>query len=83
MIARLRRYAIENELLYLFLHNRIAQLAALIALIMIGGAVLAARPTGVSAAAACCRSLESSGTVEHSPASISTSNPATRLTLLC
>ena len=42
MIARFRRYAIENELLYLFLHNRIAQLAALIALIMIGGAVLAA-----------------------------------------
>jgi len=42
VIARFRRYAIENELLYLFLHNRIAQLAALIALIMIGGAVLAA-----------------------------------------
>ncbi len=41
MIARMRRYAIENELLYLFLHNRIAQLAALIAIIMIGGAVLA------------------------------------------
>ncbi len=41
MIARLRRYAIENELLYLFLHNRIAQLAAAIAIIMIGGAVLA------------------------------------------
>ena len=41
MIARLRRYAIENELLYLFLHSRIAQLAAAIALAMIGGAILA------------------------------------------
>ena len=41
MISRLRRYAIENELLYLFLHNRIAQLAAAIAIVMIGGAVLA------------------------------------------
>ncbi|MGQ7846572.1 ABC transporter permease [Granulosicoccus sp. 3-233] len=41
MIARMRRYAIENELLYLFLHNRVAQLAALIAIVMIGGAVLA------------------------------------------
>ncbi len=41
MIARLRRYAIENELLYLFLHSRIAQLAAAIALTMIGGAILA------------------------------------------
>lgn len=41
MIARLRRYAVENELLYLFLHNRIAQLAAIIAIVMIGGAILA------------------------------------------
>jgi len=41
LISRLRRYAIENELLYLFLHNRIAQLAAAIAIVMIGGAVLA------------------------------------------
>ncbi len=41
MIARFRRYAIENELLHLFLHNRVAQLAAFIALVMIGGAVLA------------------------------------------
>ncbi len=41
MIARLRRYAIENELLYLFLHSRIAQLAATIAVIVISGAMLA------------------------------------------
>ncbi len=41
MIARLRRYAIENELLYLFLHSRIAQLAAAIAVIIISGAILA------------------------------------------
>ena len=42
MINKLRRYAIENELLYLFLRSRIAQLAALIAVLMIGGAALAA-----------------------------------------
>ena len=41
MLSSLRRYAIENELLYLFLHNRIAQLAAIIAVLMIGGAALA------------------------------------------
>lgn len=41
MMSRFRRYAIENELLYLFLHNRIAQLAAVIAIVMIGGAILA------------------------------------------
>ena len=41
MLSSLRRYAIENELLYLFLHNRIAQLAAIIAALMIGGAALA------------------------------------------
>jgi peptide/nickel transport system permease protein len=41
MISRLRRYAIENELLYLFLHSRIAQLAAVVAIVMIGGAALA------------------------------------------
>jgi peptide/nickel transport system permease protein len=41
MINRLRRYTVENELLYLFLHSRIAQLAALIAVLMIGGAALA------------------------------------------
>ena len=42
MINRLRRYTIENELVYLFLRNRVAQLAALIAIVMIGGAALAA-----------------------------------------
>ena len=41
MLSQLRRYAVENELLYLFLHNRIAQLAAIIAVLMIGGAALA------------------------------------------
>ncbi len=41
MFTALRRYAIENELLYLFLHNRIAQLAALVALLCLGGAALA------------------------------------------
>lgn len=41
MMSRFRRYAIENELLYLFLHNRIAQLAAVIAIVMIGGAIMA------------------------------------------
>ena len=42
MFSKLRRYAIENEILYLFLHNRVAQLAALVATLMIGGAALAA-----------------------------------------
>lgn len=41
MITRLRRLAIENELFYLFLHNRLAQLAAMIAIVMVGGAALA------------------------------------------
>ena len=41
MINRMRRYAVENELVYLFLHSRIAQIASVIALIMIGGAALA------------------------------------------
>lgn len=41
MIAALRRFSIENEVLYLFLRNRVAQLAALIALLLIGGALLA------------------------------------------
>jgi peptide/nickel transport system permease protein len=41
MINRLRRYAVENELLYLFLHSRVAQFAAVFALLMIGGATLA------------------------------------------
>jgi peptide/nickel transport system permease protein len=42
MINRLRRYSVENELLYLFLQSRVAQLAALFAVLMIGGAALAA-----------------------------------------
>lgn len=41
MINRLRRYAVENELFYLFLHSRVAQIAAVFALTMIGGATLA------------------------------------------
>ncbi len=41
MYSKLKRYALENELLYLFLHNRIAQLATIIAVLMIGGAALA------------------------------------------
>ncbi|MFT6301045.1 MAG: peptide/nickel transport system permease protein [Granulosicoccus sp.] len=41
MINRLRRYTVENELLYLFLHSRVAQFAALLAILMIGGATLA------------------------------------------
>ena len=41
MYARLKRYAVENETLYLFLRNRVAQLAALIAVLMLGGAALA------------------------------------------
>ncbi len=41
MYARFKRYAVENEILYLFLHNRVAQLAALIATLMLGGAALA------------------------------------------
>lgn len=41
MFNALRRYAIENELLYLFLRSRIAQLATLIALVMLSAAALA------------------------------------------
>jgi peptide/nickel transport system permease protein len=40
MIAAIKRYTRENEFVYLFLHNRLAQLAALVALLCIGGAVL-------------------------------------------
>ncbi len=36
-----RRKAIENEILYLFLHNRVVQIAAVIALLCVGGAALA------------------------------------------
>lgn len=41
MIESWRRVARENELLYLFLNNRVAQIAALVALLSIGGAALA------------------------------------------
>ena len=41
MLSQWRRYAVENELLYLFLHSRVAQLAAIVAVLMIGGAALA------------------------------------------
>ena len=41
MFNKLRRAAIENELLYLFLHCRLAQLAALVAIVMIGSATFA------------------------------------------
>ncbi|MFK7855074.1 MAG: ABC transporter permease [Granulosicoccus sp.] len=41
MLSFIRRYSVENELLYLFLRSKVAQLAALIAVLMIGGAALA------------------------------------------
>jgi len=41
MLASWRRIARENELLYLFLHNRVAQVAALIAILCLGGAAFA------------------------------------------
>lgn len=41
MINKLRRAAVENELLYLFLHSRLAQVAALVAIVMIGSATFA------------------------------------------
>jgi len=40
MLKAWHRLARENELLYLFLNNRVAQLAALIALLTVGGAAL-------------------------------------------
>lgn len=40
MISSWRRWSRENELVYLFLNNRVAQFASLIALICLGGAVL-------------------------------------------
>jgi len=42
MINRLKQVVLENELLYLFFKNRVAQLAALISVLMIGSAALAA-----------------------------------------
>jgi len=41
MFESLRQRAIENELLYLFLRSRVAQIAAVVAILSIGGAVLA------------------------------------------
>ena len=41
MLTSWRRVARENELLYLFLNNRVAQIAALIAVLCLGGAALA------------------------------------------
>ena len=41
MLAQLKTAFVENELLYLFLRSRIAQIAALITLFMIGAATLA------------------------------------------
>jgi len=41
MIDAWRRYARENELLYLFVNNRVAQIAAIIAILCLGSAALA------------------------------------------
>ncbi len=41
MFTKWRQLAVENELLYLFLHNRLAQLATLVAVVMIGSATFA------------------------------------------
>ena len=41
MIAAWRRISRENELLYLFINNRVAQVAAIVALLCLGGAALA------------------------------------------
>ena len=41
LLRRLKAASIENELLYLFLQNRIAQIAALISVVMMGSAALA------------------------------------------
>ena len=41
LLSRLKAASIENELLYLFLQNRIAQIAALISVVMMGSAALA------------------------------------------
>lgn len=41
MLAYWRRIKVENELLYLFLHNRVAQAAAVVAILSICGALLA------------------------------------------
>jgi len=41
MLASWRRLARENELLYLFLNNRVAQIAAVVSVLCLGGAALA------------------------------------------
>lgn len=41
MIARIRKFAVENELAYLFLHSPVAVIAALVSFVFIGGALLA------------------------------------------
>ncbi len=41
MLSYWRRIRVENELLYLFLHNRVAQVAAVIAIVAISGAFFA------------------------------------------
>ena len=41
VVAWWRRVSVENETLYLFRHNRLAQIAALIAVLTLGGALLA------------------------------------------
>ena len=40
LLSRWRRFSQENELVYLFVHNRVAQLAALLAVLCVGGAAL-------------------------------------------
>jgi len=40
MLAAIKRITRENELLYLFLHNKVAQLAAFVAVLCVGGAAL-------------------------------------------
>ena len=41
MIEAWRRFSRENELLYLFLNNRVAQIAAIVAILSLGSAALA------------------------------------------
>lgn len=40
MIAAIKKYSRENEFVYLFLNNRLAQIAALVSVLCIGGAAL-------------------------------------------
>lgn len=41
MIARIKKFAVENELAYLFLHSPVALIAAFVSVLCIGGALLA------------------------------------------